>query len=450
MFRFLHWRSIFRRESFEREMADEFAFHIQARTEDLIRSGLSPQEAERRARIEFGRNQHFRNECRESHGLHWLDELRRDAGYALRNLRNNLGFAALSIISLAIGLAAVGIMFSVAYTVLLRPLPFRQSDRIVTVSQKMPAMGSSPTVCTADEFQKWQRSGLFESAALLDPTESTLENQGRPERIYGASVTPDFFRVFELQPILGRGFLPADAVPGKSNVIVLSHELWVRDFASDRSIIGKTIHLNGAPVTVIGVMPPGFDFPRLADVSQIMSWAPERAEFWAPFVITPKLIEEGNFNYYVLGRLRPNVTPSGAASQLLPIAVHLFRSEEVKFPEYKKLIEQMLPSFVVYVTPLQQTMAWGIRGTLWMLVAAVALLLLLVLFNLGNLLLTRNAQRVREYMVRQALGASRWQIFRQSFFEQAGLIGAASLAAALLILWGIAVLRSVAINRIRA
>jgi hypothetical protein len=301
-------------------------------------------------------------------------------------------------------------------------------------------------VCTADEFQRWQQSGLFESAALLDSAEFTLENQGRPERIYGASVTPDFFRVFELQPILGRGFLPADAVEGKSNVIVLSHELWVRDFASDRSVIGKTVHLSGALMTVIGVMPAGFDFPRLADVSQIMSWAPERAEFWTPFVITPKLIEEGNFDYYVLGRLRPNVTSARAASKLLPIAVHLFRSQEAKYPQYKNLIEQMIPSFVVYVTPLRQTMAWGIRGTLWMLLAAVALLLLLVLFNLGNLLLTRNAQRAREYMVRQALGASRWQIFRQSFFEQTGLIGAASAMAALLMLWGIAVLRSVAMK----
>jgi MacB-like periplasmic core domain len=117
-------------------------------------------------------------------------------------------------------------------------------------------------------------------------------------------VTPDFFRVFSLQPIAGRGFLTGDATEGHSSVIVLSHQLWVRRFNGDRSLIGKMIRLSGAPMTVIGVTPVGFDFPRLADVSTIMNWAPEQAEFWTPFAITPKLLEQGNFNFYALGRFR--------------------------------------------------------------------------------------------------------------------------------------------------
>ena len=429
-------------------MADEVAFHLQSRTEDLIRTGLSPREAERRARLEFGGRERYRAECRDSHRVHWLDEMARNTRCALRNLRKAPIFALTGIASLALGLAAVGVTFAVVDTILLRPLPFAQSEHIVTISQKIPFLGSSPTVVTADEFQRWQQTGLFDSAALIDTAQYTLDRQGHPERIYGASVTPDFFRVFGLQPIAGRGFLAEDATEGRSNVIVLSQQLWSRDFGSDLSVIGRTVHLSGAPMTVIGVMPAGFEFPRLADVSQIMNWAPERTEFWVPFVITPKTVEEGNFNYYALGRLRNGVTTKRAAVQLLPIAVHLFEEKEIKYPQYKSVIEQMLGSLIVYVTPLRNTMAWGVRDALWMILAAVALLLVLVLFNLANLLLTRNANRVREYTVRQALGASRWQIFRQSLFEQGVLVGLASVLAAVLITWGIQILRVVAADNL--
>lgn len=448
MFRVLKWRSAWRRKKFEGEMADEFAFHVQARTEDLMRRGLAPEEAQRRARLEFGGTPRYQAECRESHRVHWVDEFVRNTRYALRNLIKSPMFLLTGISSLVVGLAAVGIMFAVVDTVLLRPLPFTHSERVVTITQRVPLFGSSPTVVTPGEFQAWQRSGVFESAALVDSAAYTLEQQDHPERIYGVSVTPDFFRIFELKPIAGRVLLADDASQGRSNVIVLSYDLWARDFGSDPNIIGKTIHLSGEPMTVVGVMPQGFAFPRLADVSPIMSWAPERTEFWTPFVITPKIVEEGNFNFYALGRLRPGVTLERAAAQLLPIAVHLFKAEEIKYPEYKRFIEEVLGAFAVYVTPLRETMAWGVRDVLWMLLAAVTLLLVLVLFNLGNLLLTRNAQRLREYTVRQALGASRWQLFRESIFEQTVLVGFSSLLAGTLIASIVRVLRSLLANRV--
>ncbi len=179
-----------------------------------------------------------------------------------------------------------------------------------------------------------------------------------------------------------------------------------------------------------------------------MSWAPEQAEFWTPFVIASKILEEENFNYYALGRLRDGVTYKRAAAQFLATAVHLFKDQEIKDPQYRPIIEQVLGAFVVYVTPLRDTMGWGIRDVLWMLLAAVALLLILVLFNFGNLLLTRSAHRLREYTVRQALGASRWQLFRQSFFEQTVLVGLASAVAAVLTEWGIYVVRAVGADKV--
>lgn len=367
----------------------------------------------------------------------------------LRPLLRSPGYSAMVSVTLALSLAALNVTFAVVDTVLLRPLPFANSDRMVNISQMIPFFGSSPTVVTADEFQGWQKSGLFESAALMDTAEYTLEGVGHPERIYGASVTPDFFRVFGLQPIAGREFSADDATEGHSNVVVLSHQLWVRRFRSDRNVIGRTIRLSGtAPMTVIGVMPEGFDFPRLADVSMVMSWAPERSEFWTPFVITPKIVEGGNFNYYALGRLRDGVTFEQATSQFRATAVHLFKEKEVKYPQYRAMIEQMVGALVVYVTPLREVMGWGIHDVLWMILAAVALLLVLVLFNLGNLLLTRNANRLREYTVRRALGASRWQLFRQSVFEQMVLVGLASALAVVLTAWGTEAVRAAGANKL--
>lgn len=449
MWRFVNWRSLFRRGSFERDMADEFAFHLQARRADLMHSGLSAEEAGRQARLEFGGRERYRAECRESHRVLWLDELHRNFKYALRNLHKAPAFSITAVLSLALGLAAISITFALVDTVLLRPLPFAHSDRIVTMTQKVPTFGSSPTVVTVDEFLRWKKSGLFESAALIDTAQYTLEDRGRPERIYGASVTPEFLDVFHLKPLVGRDFSAEDATEGsRANVVILSHQLWVRRFHADPGVIGRTVHLSGAAMTVIGIMPAEFDFPRLADISTVMNWAPEQAEFWVPFVITPKLIEEGNFNYFAIGRLRAGVMAERAAAQMRPMAIHLFREQEIKYPEYKDMIEKMLPAFGVFVLPLRDTMTWGIRDVLWMLFAAVAVLILLVLFNLGNLLLTRNAERFREYTVRQALGAGRSQLFRQSLCEQLLLVGFASVFSAAFTMWGLNMVRTIAANKL--
>ena len=441
-------RGSFGRGRSDEDFSNELESHLQMHIDDNLRAGMPLAEARRQARMKLGGVEQTKQAYREGQRLAWLEHFFQDIRLGARNLRRNPGFTVVAVLTLALGLAAVGMTFAVVETVLLRPLPFANSDRIVTVSQKVPFFGSSPTVVTAGEFQAWKTSGLFESAALMDTAEYTLQGPRHPEQIYGAAVTPEFFRVFGLQPIVGRGFSAENAEEEHSNAIVLSHELWARHFGSDRNVIGKTIHLNGTSRVVFGVMPAGFAFPRFADVSSIMNWAPERAEFWIPLAITPKLVEEGNFNYYALGRLRNGVTRERAAAQFRGTAVHLFKEKEVKYPQYRSVIEQMLGTLVVYVTPLRDTMAWGVRDSLWMLFTAAALLLVLVLFNLGNLLLARNAQRLREYTVRRALGASRWQLFRQSVFEQVVLVGLASAFAGALMAWGIAIVRATADNKL--
>ncbi len=367
-----------------------------------------------------------------------------DLRYALRQLLKNPGFTVVAVLTLAVGLAAVNTIFAVVETVLLRPLNFPRSDRIFVVSQSNPALGSGPSVVTLQEFQRWQQSGLFEQAAAIDTKEYTLLGPEKAERLFGVRVTPDFFQVFEVQPFLGHGFLAEDATPGHDHVIVLSHQLWMRSFGGDRNVIGKPIRMGEGLMTVIGVMPPRFDFPRLADVRTIMSWAPEQSDFWTPLIVTEKLLQEGNFNYYALGRLKEGVSAQRAAERFQASAIQLFRDEEVQDPSFREGYERILATLKVDVTPLRDSMSWGIREGLWMLLAAVGLLLGLVLFNLSNLLVTRHVGRLREFVLRQTLGATRWQVFRQSIAEQVLVVAGAALISLPLAEWGTSTIRSLA------
>src|SRR5581483_4956248 len=235
--------------------------------------------------------------------------------YALRSLRRSWGFSVIFVFTLTLGLAGVNTIFSVLDTVILRPLPFKHADRLVTITETVPFMGNGPQICTIDEFQRWQKSGLLDYAAAINTTDLTLTRRDRAELLSGAKVTPDFFRVFGISPLLGRGFHPEDAAPGHEQVIILSHELWARRFGSNPAIIGTSIQFSGATMTVIGVAPPRFDFPRLADVGALMRFAPEQAEFWTPLVITQKMIDQNNYSYYLVGRLHAGILPARAAAE---------------------------------------------------------------------------------------------------------------------------------------
>ncbi len=371
-----------------------------------------------------------------------------DLRYGLRLLAKSPGFTAVAVLTLALGLAAVSTIFAVVETVVLRPPNFPHPDRIFTVSQNLPVLGSGPCVATLGEFQQWERSGLFEHAAAVETTEYTLLGTGRAERLYGVRVTPDFFRIFGVQPFLGRGFQPGDAVPGHDSVLVLSYPLWMSSFGGASDIVGKQVRMSEGPMTVVGVMPPRFDFPRLADVRTIFFWAPEQTDVWAPLTITEQRVQQGNFNYFVLGRLKEGVTRQRAAEQFRASAVQLFRDNEVREPAYRGVLEQIIASLAVYVVPLRETMSWGVRGGLWMLLGAVGLLLVLVLFNLGNLLLTRQVSRLGEFVMREALGATRWRLFRQNLLEQVLIVGGAALLSLVLAEWGVWAIRAVATARL--
>ncbi len=436
------WRNLVHRKRADQELNEELRSYLDELVEKNISGGMGREEAQRKARISLGGVEQVKEQVRDARAGAWLASLARELRIGMRQLRRDLGFAVATVLTLAFGLAAVVTIFALVETVVLRPLDFPRSERIFMISQNLAPIVNGPTVVSAGEFEHWQKSGLFEYAAAIDTAEYTLLGRGRARRIFGLSVTPDFFHIFEVRPFLGRGFVAQDGTPGHDNVIVLSYALWKSAFGADPRIIGKAVRMSDGMVTVIGVMPPRFDFPRLADVRTIMYWAPEVTEFWSPLTVTQKMIEDrDSYSYLVVGRLGDNVTPAHAAAQFKASTIPRLR--EVVAKEPGNPLKQILATFVVYVRPLQETMSQSVRGALWILLAAVGLLLLLVLFNLGNLLLTRSARRAREFVVREALGATRWQLFWQGFVEQILLITAAAGVSLVLAEWGVATICAV-------
>ena len=282
----MRWRQrFFHRKLTEEQLDAELQFHLDQQTAYYIGAGMKPEEARRCARLEFGGLDQVKEECREVGAAHVLESMIQDVRFGLRQLGRIPGFTAVAVLTLGLGLAAVSTIFAVVETVLLRPLDYPHQDRIVAVSQNLPVLLSGPAPATLGEFQRWQQSGVFESATAIDSTDTaewTLLGKGRPEQLSGVRVTPDFFRVFGIQPLLGRGFDAADATPGHDNVIVLSYLLWKRAFGGDPHVVGQSIRIREGPLpmTVIGVMPPRFNFPRLADVRTTMLAVPEQTAGW--------------------------------------------------------------------------------------------------------------------------------------------------------------------------
>jgi len=447
----MSWTRFFRRRYWDKERARELETYLEIETDENIARGMPPENARYAAQRKLGNPTRIREEIYRMNSLGWLETLWQDLRYALRQLQRSPGFTAVAVLTLALGLAAVNTIFALVETILLRPLHYPRSERIFAVYQQLPTLSSGPVPVTLGELQRWGQTGLFERAAAVDATDApdcTLLGNGRAERLSGVSVTPDFFRVFGVQPFLGRGFEASDATPGHDNVIVLSYLLWKRSFGGDPHVVGQSIRMSEGPMTVIGVMPPRFDFPRLADLRTIWDSVPEQTEFWAPLTITQKLVQQGNFNYGLVGRLKDGVTPQRAAEQFRASAVQLFRDEVMRQPAYRSVYDQIMATLAVHVVSLRKTMSGGVSDGLWMLLAAVGLLLTLVLFNLGNLLLTRNVGRLREFVVREALGAARGQIFRQSFVEQALLVAGAAIISLVLAEWGVSAIQALGAARL--
>jgi predicted permease len=382
-----------------REIAEEIESHLRMAEQDGV------------PRREFGNELLIRETTRDVWGWTWLENLARDLRYTLRQIRRAPGFATIAILTLALGLGAATAMFSVVNGVLLKPLPFPDPDRLYVAEVVPPAhLLAAKMPINARHFDEWRaHCRSCEQVALLQGLNVTLNGTGEPERLPGLRVSYNFFRTLGVQPALGRDFSPDEELPANFHVIILSGELWRTRFHSDTSILGRKILLDGEPHQVIGVMPPGLNLPRGGE------WGASLVPNTEPLLFRPLGLDVSRespgkvgYSYDGLVRLKAGVRAQQAIDEFQALIADFIR-------EYGL---ESRPTLVA----LRDQMTGGVRYALWLLLGAVAAVLLIVCLNIGNLMLVRTSGRYREAAVRMALGAGRSTLFGLILSEAALLV----------------------------
>ena len=412
------WSALSRRQRLEHDMDDELRFHMAAYVADQVRMGVDPEDAKRRARVEFGAVESFKEECREARGLRFFDELVQDLRYTGRSLRKNLAFTMIATLTLALGVGANTSIFSVVNAWVLQPLPYPDADRLVSVYNLDKKVGQRSSVSPAD-LEDWRALNPFFDgfAGWSDNSSFTLATATEPERIDGAQVNADFFRLLGVQPALGRDFSAAEDTPGAAGVAILSDSFWRSHFGADPATVGRTVQCNGRPVTVIGVLPPDFLFPLIG-----------RASMWMPFAFSSaQRHERGTRFLQVVARVKPGVDVAHARAYLEASALRL----EQSFPATNK-------DRGVLVRPVREAIReQSQHDAVLILFGIVGCVLLIACTNVANLMFGRAAGRQKEMAVRLAIGAGRFRLMRQLLTENVVLFLLGATFGVLLAIWGV-------------
>ncbi|HEY6376107.1 MAG TPA: ABC transporter permease, partial [Edaphobacter sp.] len=405
------WRvgSFFHKEPLDEELNAEVAAHIEMATEENLKWGLSPEEARRQALIRFGGVEQAKERQRETRGLPWLDLLLQDLRYTVRTLRRDRGFAVIAVLILALGIGANIAVFSVVNTILLRPLPFYDPQRLVWIAPAN-ANGLSASTYSVDAYddllaQNRSYEDVTGYFAFSTSDNFKLTGRGDPLPVTAIGVAYNFFPLLGVMPELGRSFRGDEALKGGPGTVMLSHAFWKREFKGDQTIVGKAITLNGGPSTVVGVLPETFDFGA--------AFSPgAKVDVYVPQVMDD-IRTDGN-TLALIGRLKPGVSVAQAQAEAAVLFPKFYWSK--KYPD-------SVGNYTAKPIELKQYVSGKLRRSLIVLWCAVGLILLIVCVNLSNLLLARAAARSKEFALRSALGAGRVRLVRQLLTESLVLAG---------------------------
>ena len=395
-------RALRQRETVINDIDREMRSHVEIQTEANIRAGMSPAEAREQALRSFGNLNKAVDAAYDVKGGGLFESLTQDIRYGARMLAKHKAFTAVAVVTLALGIGANTAIFSVVNELLLRPLPFRDADRVVMVWEVSPE-GRHQNSASRANYRAWHdQSSSFDSMAAFSDQRLNLTGTGEPEELSVQFGRPELFKVLGVEPLLGRTFSPDDDGPGKPAVAVLSYGLWQRRFGGQPNLVGQAITLNGEKFTVIGVMPANFQFHI-----RLRSGTGRPAELWTilPMPTGPGANERGRF-LSVVARLKDGVSVAQAGAEMRTIAARL--SDEV--PQFNK-------NYTAEVLPLREQFFGNVRRPLWLMLGAVGFVLLIACANVANLLLSLATSREKEIALRAALGARRVRIVRQLLTE---------------------------------